>query len=264
MKISVITPTFNSEASIRRNIQSVNVQLHPETEHIFIDNLSSDQTVSMINNQSKRSPKIVSEKDRGISDAFNKGIRIASGDIISILNSDDAFFDEHTLERVTSAFLAEPDLEFVHGNMLFVDPVHGSQIRRPLQGPITKAMPFNHPAFFVRKSFYDKLGLFDESFSYAMDFELICRLYLNPLETKLKGYYIEGAPLAVMHSGGASTVNELKSVEEAERALKKNQLWNLEAQKALSNRRNRIHLKNYFSKWGLGGLIKVWRFFKWR
>lgn len=264
MKVSVITPSFNSSKTIGRNIESVNQQTHPDLEHIFVDNLSSDDTLKIVRESAHRVTKIISEPDRGISDAFNKGIRNSTGEIIAILNSDDSFFDSTALCRVHQAFVANPEVQFVYGNMLFVDPVFGTNMRKPLECPVTKAMPFNHPAFFVRSSFYEKVGLFDENFKVAMDFELISRMYKAPNKPELEGIYLKGQPLAVMYAGGISWNHEEKSLSEVERALKKNGLWNGDANRQLFIRRYRVKMKGLLNTFGLQCLVRAWRTVKWK
>ena len=264
MKISVITITFNSAAFIERNIKSINEQTHTDLEHVFVDNVSTDRTLSIIDQLSTRTKKVISEKDRGISDAFNKGIQASSGEIIAILNSDDTYHSSATLSRVHETFSNNPELDYVFGDMLFLDTEYGSNIRRPLLCPITHAMPYNHPAFFVRKSFYDKLGLYDESFRYAMDFELISRMYLNSTEVKLKGTYLGGEPLAVMYAGGASWKFELNALDDVKRALQKNGLWNQDAEREIAKRTTRTKLKYKISSLKLNWIIKLWRHFKWK
>jgi glycosyltransferase len=263
MKISVITTTFNSAAHIERNVKSVNDQSHQDLEQIFVDNLSTDGTLDLIKSQSRREHRIISERDRGISDAFNKGILAANGEIIAILNSDDAFYSSESLTRVHDAFTQDSTLEFVFGDMLFIDPDYGTNIRRPLLCPITEAMPYNHPAFFVRKSFYEKLGLFDEKFRYAMDFELITRMYQSPTEVRLKGAQIHGEPLAIMYAGGASWKHELRALDDVGAALKKSGLWNKSAEHSLKQRRFRVQLKTQLSIFRLHVLVRIWRHFKW-
>ena len=107
MKISIITPTFNSEKTIEKNVESILKQSFKEFEHIIIDNLSHDNTLDIIKKLYKDSPlnlRIISEKDNGISEAFNKGINIASGDILTILNSDDYYYSENVFEHVVNTF----------------------------------------------------------------------------------------------------------------------------------------------------------------
>jgi glycosyltransferase involved in cell wall biosynthesis len=264
MLISVITPTFNSGAFIRRNIDSVNSQTHPEIEHLFIDNLSKDDTAQQVREHSKRNAQFLSEKDAGISDAFNKGLRAARGEIIAILNSDDEFYDSLTLSRVVQAFAEDSSLDFVFGSMKFIDPTYGTNVRQPLQCPITHAMPYNHPSFFVRRRFYDQLGVFDLEFRYAMDFELISRMYSSPTQTKLKGKYLGGDPLSIMHAGGASWAHEIKAMNDIKKALIKNGLWNQDAENQIRIRTRRVQLKTWLSRLGLSSLVKVWRHFKWK
>ncbi len=264
MKISVITTTFNSAVHIDRNLKSVNEQKHRDIEQIFIDNLSTDGTLDLIKSQSRREHRIISEKDRGISDAFNKGILAANGDVIAILNSDDAFYSPESLTRVHDAFTQDPTLEFVFGDMLFIDPDYGTNIRRPLLCSITEAMPYNHPAFFVRKSFYEKLGLFDEAYRYAMDFELIARMYQSPTEVRLNGAQIHGEPLAIMYAGGASWKHELGALNEVERALKSLKLWNKDANRALKNRKFRVQMKSLLGPLQIHFLVRLWRAWKWK
>ena len=264
MKVSVITISSNSANTISRTIQSVNQQTYLDVEHIFVDNVSTDETPDLIRSQSQRNPQLISEKDRGISDAFNKGIRAATGDVIAILNSDDEFFNEHTLQRVADAFLKEPELSFVFGSMLFIDEDHGTNERQPLLGPITHAMPYNHPAFFVAKSFYETLGLYREDYRYAMDFELISRMYISPTETKLKGMRLPSPPLTTMHAGGASHKYEVNALDDLERALKERGFWNEEAAREKSKRLLRVQMKHQLTRWHLNSLIKLWRSLKWR
>ena len=205
---------------------------------------------------------IISEKDNGISDAFNKGIEVSNGEIIGILNSDDKYFNDNVLERVISAFDDEKIL-FVHGNVLFNDPVYGSSIRKPLLCPITYALPFNHPTMFFRKEVYQEFGVFDTGYNYAMDFEFICRLTKMIDNFQNKGIYLNGEPLVTMAAGGASWTNELDSIEETRKALSKYNYWNFDARKNYKLRVLRTKLKIFLSKIGLNGIVIKWRKRKW-
>jgi glycosyltransferase involved in cell wall biosynthesis len=268
IRISIITPTFNSEDSVIRNSQSIIKQTCKDYEHIVIDNLSKDNTIRLIKNIYEESGlsyrlKIISEKDSGISDAFNKGITAAEGDIIGILNSDDYFYNEYVLEKVLNEFLSEKTL-FVHGNIFFDDRVYGSNIRKPLLCPITEAMPFNHPTMFFRKSVYIEHGLFDASYKYAMDFEFICRLEKQIKDFREKGFYIDGKPLIVMNAGGASWRHEINSINEVKRALKQHDFWNLNAMENYFLRLFRTWLKQIFNFLNINSPVKIWRNKKWK
>ena len=265
--ITIITPTFNSAKTIRRNVVSVVNQTYLNFNHIIIDNLSSDETIDEVKNVYENSGymeklQIISEKDSGISEAFNKGIELADGDVIGILNGDDYYYDDKVLERVVNAFEDEEKL-FTHGNIYFEDPLFGSNIRKPLLCPVTKAMPYNHPTMFFRKEVYMQHGFFDTSYNFAMDFEFICRLFKSIIDFSSRGYYIDGKPLVTMVGGGASWRNELESIEESRKALKKYGYWNFDARKNYILRVLRTKLKIFLSKIGLNEIIKKWRKRKW-
>jgi glycosyltransferase len=267
MKISIITPTFNSDKIIAGNVNSILGQSYNNYEHIIIDNLSSDNTILTIKNLFEKSGKtnqlnIISEEDNGIADAFNKGINTSKGGIIGILNSDDKYSNDNVLERVRNAFNDEKIL-FVHGDVLFIDSMYGSNVRKPLLCPVTYALPFNHPTMFFRKEVYKEYGTFDSSYNYAMDFEFICRLIKQFDDFYNKGIYLNGEPLVTMAAGGASWKNELDSIEETRKVLKKYDYWNFDARKNYVLRILRTKLKIFLSKIGLNGLIKKWRKRKW-
>ncbi len=136
MKISIVTPTFNSEATILINVNSILNQTYSNFEHILIDNESSDNTLNLAKKEyrlrnSTEKLRIIREKDKGIAEAFNKGIEASSGEIIAILNSDDQYYGESVLEKVTNCF-KDKNVLFVHGKIYFEDPLYGSNIRNHL------------------------------------------------------------------------------------------------------------------------------------
>lgn len=261
MKISIITPTWNSEKTIKRNLDSVHSQEEVVIEHIVIDNLSSDKTLQFVQ-ESGYPVKLISEKDNGISDAFNKGIRAASGEIIAILNSDDCFTNKFTLKHVKDVF-QKTGADIVHGNMLFVDGVYGTNTRKPLMCPIEVAFPFNHPAFFVKRSVYEKYGLFNESYRLAMDYEFVSRFYRSSQDCDLKIEYFSEETLTTMYAGGASWAHELRTLDECKRALVERGRWNKMAKESLGRRRVRIRIKNLLHKISFFAPITLWRKCKW-
>tara|TARA_B110000003_G_scaffold247928_1_gene259314 strand:+ start:30908 stop:31639 length:732 start_codon:yes stop_codon:yes gene_type:complete len=176
MKVSIITISYNSERTIEDTLLSVINQSYKNIEHIIIDGKSSDSTLEICSNYSHLS-KIISEKDSGVYDAFNKGLENASGNIIGFLNSDDIFNDNNSLEQIVKGF--DENTDAVYGNLKFYNE-NKKIVRRWISKPFEKGifkkawMP-PHPTFYCRKKVYDKYGNFNDSFKIAGDFELMLR-----------------------------------------------------------------------------------------
>jgi len=267
MKISIVTPTFNSEVTILKNVNSILNQTHSNFEHILIDNESNDNTLNLAKKEysirnSTEKLRIIREKDKGIAEAFNKGIEVSNGEIIGILNSDDYYYDETVLEKIADAF-REENVLYTHGNIYFYDPLYGSNVRKPLMCLITRAFPFNHPTMFFRKEVYKEYGRFDTGYNYAMDFEFICRLIKQFDDFYNKGIYLMGEPLVTMAAGGVSWRSELASIDEMKRALKKYGYWNYDARKNYILRKLRTKLKSGLSSIDMERVITFWRKRKW-
>jgi glycosyltransferase involved in cell wall biosynthesis len=261
MKISVITPTFNSENSIKKNVESILSQSYKDYEHIIIDNLSNDKTISIAKNLYDLTPsnlRIISEKDIGIADAFNKGINLCTGDIITFLNSDDYYFNDKIFEQVADIFTKSSPL-IVHGDVKFVDEKYGSYIRKPYELNKLVTMPLNHPTMFVKKEVYSVVGLFDTSYRYSMDFEFYCRLYKQYPDLGKKLFYINDNPLVIMNAGGQSWLNEIQSILEVKQAVKFHQLFNLKIWIQIELRLFKTYSKQILSKVGLTFLVKLKR-----
>ncbi len=266
MKISVITPTFNSEKTISENVNSVLSQSYREFEHIIIDNCSKDSTLEIISELYKKNNCtdkliIISEKDEGISDAFNKGIKNATGDVITILNGDDRYFYSQVFADVVKSFNKQ-EILFVHGNILFQDEKFGSNLRRPLLCDVRIAMPFNHPTMFFKKEIFDKIGYFNTSYRYSMDFEFVCRIS-KVFELSKISFYLKSQPIVIMNAGGASWNNEIESIKETKRALKTHNLWNKKSFLYYLLRVIRTYLKKLLNQIGLSSVVKIWRNQKW-
>jgi glycosyltransferase involved in cell wall biosynthesis len=267
VRISVVTPTFNSEKTIERNINSVINQTYKDFEHIIVDNNSKDSTLSLINKIYKDNGlsgilRTINEADNGISDAFNKGIKAAKGDIVGILNSDDYYFDSSVFKRIISAF-EDPEILFTHGDIKFIDNIYGTNIRKPLLCDIREAMPYNHPTMFFRKIVYEQYGIFEASYKYAMDYEFVCRLEKMIPEFRARGRYLAGEPLVVQLAGGYSWQNESAAIEEVKNALIFHQLWNNDAEMFYRKRIKRTKIKEILHSLKLDFVIKIWRNKKW-
>lgn len=267
MKISLITPTYNSSQSIQKCIESVISQSVLDFEHIIIDNHSSDNTLEKVKNifstnNLQSNLHIISEKDNGIAEAFNKGITKCSGEIIGILNSDDFYYNDKVFENVLIAFMDE-NIKFVHGDILFIDEVYGTNRRKPLRCNIRKAMPYNHPTMFLRKKVYDEVGIYDMFYKYAMDYDFICRMIKIYGDLDTISLYLSKEPVVVMNSGGVSWNYEKQTLYETRIAQIKNELWNFKSRFYYLIRLLRINIKVILSYLNLTSLIKLWRKLKW-
>jgi glycosyltransferase involved in cell wall biosynthesis len=174
--ISIITVSYNAEKTIERTIQSVlNQHYQGKLEYIIIDGGSTDHTVDIIRSYEQDNIKWTSEEDEGIYDAMNKGIQMATGDWIGILNSDD-WYAKNALNIVGRYSIKNPDVDFLIGKMIRVSGnMQFGKIVDPPKRKINVLKPNNHPATFVSKKGYQNLGLFDTSYSIAADLDFIIR-----------------------------------------------------------------------------------------
>jgi glycosyltransferase involved in cell wall biosynthesis len=183
LKISIITAVFNREATIANAIESLQSQLYKNIEHIIIDGSSTDGTLDKIKVLANENTKLVSEPDGGIYDALNKGIRMASGDVVGFLHSDDIFADENVLMDVIRSF-AENDGDGVYGDLNYVSPAKPTRIIRYwCAGEYSRKklhygwMP-PHPALFLKKGLIDKWGGFVDRFQISADYDAMLRYLL--------------------------------------------------------------------------------------
>lgn len=206
MKISIITSCFNREATIAQAIESVLVQDYPNIEYIVIDGASTDNSLKIINKYKDKIATIISEPDKGMYEALNKGIRLTTGDIIGLVHSDDFLFAKDTISKMVVAF-QKTNADFIYGNGIFVDSQNTNKvIRNWISGNYSKWkvkhgwLPL-HPTCYIKKNCIDKLGLYDESYKIAADSDFLVR-YLY--EADLKVYYLNEYIIR-MRMGGLST-----------------------------------------------------------
>ena len=177
MKISVITISYNAENTIEKTLKSIKNQSYNNIEHIIIDGGSKDSTLEICNSFSHEA-KIISESDNGVYDAFNKGLKLATGDVIGFLNADDTFYNENSIQDIVDAF-SNNETDIVYGNLDYVNEeskVIRNWISRPYEkGLLKKAWKTAHPGFYCKKEVYDRLGGYNDSFKIAGDFELCLR-----------------------------------------------------------------------------------------
>lgn len=229
MKVSIITVCFNSEKTIEKTIVSVLAQKNTEIEYIVIDGGSTDQTIKIINKHKQYIDIFLSESDLGIFDAINKGIIRASGEVISILHSDDIYFDQYAISNVTSYFNKQPSLECLIGNTL-ITKKNSNKIKRKYSSKIFKKWMLYfgfsppHPSTFVRKEIYKTLGLYSTDFKIAGDFDFYLKIMLK---NSVKFLTVD-EDYVIMKSGGVSSYSlksNYHSTKEIIQSFKKNKLY---------------------------------------
>lgn len=230
MKISIITTAYNSARTLRDTMESVLRQTYTDYEYIIVDGSSKDGTVDLIREYEPRFEgrlRWVSEPDRGIYDAMNKGLAMATGDVVGILNSDDFYTSDDILETVAREFSTLDVPNAIYGDVHYVDEVDTKKVVRYYSSSrfnrksmLAGYMPA-HPSFYARRECYEKYGNFDTSFPVASDFELLLRLiYVNNIPTR----YV-AKDFVTMRMGGASSSgisSYLRIVADHFSAFKKN------------------------------------------
>jgi glycosyltransferase involved in cell wall biosynthesis len=228
MKVSIITVCFNSEKTIEDTFQSVRSQTYSNIEYIVIDGLSDDNTNELVKKYSDIVAIHVSEKDSGLYDAMNKGISLASGDIIGILNSDDVLSDELVIEKIVAGFDGR-NVDAVYSDLVYVSEYN---LRKPTRLYSSKVFSkrmirygimLPHPTFYVRKRCYEDFGLYKTNYRVAADFELLARFMS-------KGIIIYRLPFisVKMREGGISSSGFIWRVHqnfEIVRACKENGIY---------------------------------------
>ena len=250
MKISIITITYNSAQTVEDTIKSVVAQDFPNVEYLIIDGLSKDSTLSVVNRYSPYIDKVVSEKDKGLYDALNKGINAATGDVIGLLHSDDIYSNNQVLSKVAQQFAADPNVEGVYADLVFVDRDDTNKVLRTWKSGEYKEDAFKkgwmppHPTFFVKKSVYEKFGGFNLDLKLSADYELMLRLIHKH---KIKVAYLPET-IVKMRMGGISNTSffvKLKANMEDKMAWKIN---DMKPGFLTTFRKPLNKLKQYFSK----------------
>jgi glycosyltransferase involved in cell wall biosynthesis len=249
MLISIITTAFNSQDTILETIRSVNEQTYPHIEHIFIDGLSQDSTLSVIHKYSNRKTILLSEADTGLYDAMNKGISLAKGDVIGFLNSDDIYPNSDVIQTVSQHFLSS-DSDVVYGDLIYFRDHPSQQLRiwkarNYVKGGFARGWHPPHPTFFARSELYNHYGGFDTSMSIAADFDLMMRF----LELyQVKSTYIPEILVAMRMGGRSATFRGIKTGKyEILQSFKKNSI---------------TPMRGYFLKRYLSKILQGFNYFK--
>ena len=228
MKISIITIVYNNVDTINHCLQSVAEQTYADVEHIVIDGNSTDGTRDKILKLKDTLGYFTSERDNGLYEALNKGIKRATGDIIGILHSDDFFYDCHTLKTIASAF-SNSNADLIYAKGLYVDKETSKIVKRayPSRSYRKYLLKFGwiplHTTIFVRREIFDKYGLYNENYKIASDYEISLRWFKND---EINKYYLD-AWLVKMRLGGKSTTASLQKIKSKEdlEIIKQYGLW---------------------------------------
>ena len=203
MKISIITITFNSAKTLQRALDSVQSQSYGNIEHVIVDGASTDGTRAMIEAYAAKNPNVrwISEKDDGIYNAINKGIRMATGDIIGFLHSDDIFNSSDSIEQIAAAF-ETGDVDVVYGDLQYCRA--GKVVRKWNSNSFNpRSLKYGwmppHPTVYVRREVYEQVGPYDEWFRISADYDMMLRIFKSNYTT----HYIPSI-LVSMETGGAS------------------------------------------------------------
>lgn len=253
VRISIITICFNNPAELQTTLASVDKQTVLPYEHWIIDG-SSNNAIKEYLESVPQPPyrKWINERDKGIADAFNKGIIRSTGDVVNMLNSGDYYIDSDTLSTVTEEFEANPDINWLHSKYQLERGGIWVTIGKPFHpGKVYRGMrSVAHQSMFVRKSLHDKHGLYDTGLTISMDYDFVCRISKEPF------VFIE-KPLVVFAPGGTSSKNYLAALKQARQVYEKHfgysfklMLWQL-----------RLKILYYLINSPVGGLlykIKVW------
>ena len=222
--ISIITVTYNNFDDLHRTLDSL--EKIDGIEKVVVNGGTCAKTKEYL---SDFDGIAISEPDKGISDAFNKGVSRASGDNVMFLNSGDVLLSPDYLLEAENIMKFNPEISFVHSDSLFDDRISGTIYMEPLKSaffrvaPLGRGMPYNHLTMVIRKNVFDKIGLFKLHYKITMDFEWVCRLQKN----SYKGHYVGSRPVVRMDGGGISSTTEQLVMWESLKALKENHLLSI-------------------------------------
>ncbi len=206
MKISIITVCYNSVETIRDTIESVLLQRYPNIEYIVVDGASKDGTLSVISEYEGRIAKVISEPDKGIYDAMNKGVKVATGDYVGILNSDDVFAGENVIQEMVAHLQSNPDAEACYADLVFVQRKQIDVVTRKYSSEsfspwkVRFGFMIPHPTFYARRELFERYGDYKLGYRVSADFELMARFFSKNVKMVR-----HAAVMVKMREGGIST-----------------------------------------------------------
>lgn len=230
MKISIITVVWNNRETIKNSINSVLAQTYADIEYIVIDGSSSDGTIDVVLGYGDRISHFISEPDEGLYDALNKGIELASGDVIGILHSDDQFYNERVVSDMMRC-MKKTKSEFCFSDMVIVDNSSGKVLRYYMASYFKRWM-FKigwmppHPACFIKRSLFDEFGMYSTNYKIAGDFDLLVRFFYG---RKIRWSYLDQITIKMSAGGISNSGWQGKKLifNEINQVLKSNNVWSL-------------------------------------
>ena len=228
--ISIITVVYNNVDFVGETITSVLSQNYPSIEYIVIDSGSTDGTLSVINENRDKISILLSEPDKGIFDALNKGIRLATGEVIAILHSDDVFCDEHVVSSMM-ARMSEMSAEFCFSDLVIVDK-SGTRVLRYYMAHYFKRWMFRigwlppHPTCFIKRSLFEEFGFYSTDYEVAGDFDFLVRIFYA---RNIKWTYLDRITVKMRYGGASNSgwKSKIRGINELSRVLHDNHIWSL-------------------------------------
>jgi glycosyltransferase len=245
--ISIVTITYNNFDQLIKTLNSI-----PKLnliENVVINGGQCNKTIDYLKNFSG---KFISEKDEGIADAFNKGIKICSGDYIMFLNSGDILLSPSYLQKANSLLDENPNVAFVHSNIIFCDQLGTELFIKPQMKNFGRGMPYHHQTMIVRKKVFNEIGFFKKQLKYAMDFDFVVRME----KKNLIGHYINAGAVVKMDGAGISVSKEIDSIKECYTILRSEEYFNFKNMVGYSIRYSFYIIRKLLEKSGSKSILK--------
>jgi len=251
--ISIVTVVFNGEKYIESTIKSILSQSYENIEYIIVDGGSNDKTLDIIGSYNDKIDYWISEKDKGISDAFNKGIGLARGEIIGLINADD-YLNEDSIRFVMNSY-NKNEPKIICGGMFILHPKRPTRSWYSTMVNLDKEMTIAHPATFIPKIFYEQFGCYDLDFKIAMDYELMLRM-----RNKNVNFFMLRSMITTMRGGGVSSKHYWKGLLEINKARKRHlsNFSNFRSQLFIRLRYLQATTLSVLDKVGLGRFVSVY------